>query len=53
MRRSYLFLLLGCALALPTLAHAGLSLSTTAASDYIADGISATDSHPALQLGLD
>lgn len=53
MRRSYLFLLLGCALALPTLAHAGLSLTTTAASDYIADGISATDSHPALQLGLD
>jgi len=38
---------------LPTLAHAGLSLTTTVASDYIADGISASDSKPALQLGLD
>jgi uncharacterized protein (TIGR02001 family) len=30
-----------------------LSLTTTLASDYVADGVSATDSQPALQIGLD
>ncbi len=30
-----------------------LTASTTVTSDYVADGVSASDSHPALQLGLD
>lgn len=52
--RSTTKLLLSCCLALPLTAQAdSLSLTTTLASDYVADGVSATDSGPALQLGLD
>lgn len=40
-------------LALSTTAHAGLSTSVTAASDYLFDGVSQTDGHPALQASLD
>lgn len=48
-------LAIGCLLS-PLLAQAqphSLTATTTVASDYIADGVSASDSKPALQLGLD
>lgn len=54
MRRTSLALLLGCAFATPAFAQPhSLSLTTTLASNYIADGVSTSDNGPALQIGLD
>lgn len=66
MRRASLALVLGSVFAVSAFAEDphlpptpdeskphSLSLTTTLASDYMADGVSASDSKPALQLGLD
>lgn len=55
MRSTLPVILSGCCALLSATAQAesSLSLTTTLASDYVADGVSATDSGPALQVGLD
>lgn len=52
-KRSRLALALGGLFAVSTSAHAGLSTTVTATTDYLFDGISQTDNGPALQASLD